>query len=71
MLDLLRALRNKKNHYEDMEDAIKAKVGPLPSGYLRYWTVKFPQLLMSCYEAVLACDLECEPRFKKYFESAK
>ena len=28
MLDLLRALRNKKNHYEDMEDAIKAKVGP-------------------------------------------
>ncbi|KAB2100834.1 hypothetical protein AG0111_0g10696 [Alternaria gaisen] len=71
MLDLLRALRNKKNHYEDMEDAIKAKVGPLPSGYLRYWTVKFPQLLMSCYDAVLRCDLEREPRFKKYFESMK
>ncbi|KAJ6193529.1 serine/threonine-protein kinase/endoribonuclease IRE1 precursor [Bipolaris maydis] len=71
MLDLLRALRNKKNHYEDMEDSIKAKVGPLPSGYLKYWTVKFPQLLMSCYEAVLACDLENEPRFRKYFEGAK
>jgi serine/threonine-protein kinase/endoribonuclease IRE1 len=71
MLDLLRALRNKKNHYEDMDDAIKAKVGPLPSGYLRYWTVKFPQLLMSCYDAVLRCDLEREPRFKKYFESMK
>ncbi|KAI4608506.1 hypothetical protein J4E80_009130 [Alternaria sp. BMP 0032] len=71
MLDLLRALRNKKNHYEDMDDAIKAKVGPLPSGYLRYWTVKFPQLLMACYEAVLACDLEHEPRFRKYFESMK
>ncbi|RMZ73921.1 serine threonine- kinase endoribonuclease ire1 [Pyrenophora seminiperda CCB06] len=71
MLDLLRALRNKKNHYEDMDDAIKAKVGPLPGGYLRYWTVKFPQLLMSCYEAVLACDLELEPRFRKYFESMK
>ncbi|KAE8871838.1 hypothetical protein PTNB73_03297 [Pyrenophora teres f. teres] len=71
MLDLLRALRNKKNHYEDMEDAVKAKVGPLPGGYLRYWTVKFPQLLMSCYEAVLACDLEREPRFRKYFEGMK
>ncbi|KAG9196667.1 serine/threonine-protein kinase/endoribonuclease IRE1 [Alternaria panax] len=71
MLDLLRALRNKKNHYEDMEDSIKAKVGPLPSGYLRYWTVKFPQLLMSCYDAVLRCDLEREPRFRKYFESMK
>ncbi|KAF1836813.1 hypothetical protein BDW02DRAFT_566730 [Decorospora gaudefroyi] len=71
MLDLLRALRNKKNHYEDMEDTIKAKVGSLPDGYLRYWTVKFPQLLMSCYMAVLACDLENEPRFRKYFEGQK
>jgi serine/threonine-protein kinase/endoribonuclease IRE1 len=68
MLDLLRALRNKKNHYEDMDEGIKAKVGPLPRGYLRYWTVKFPQLLMSCYEAVLVCGIEGEPRFRKYFE---
>jgi serine/threonine-protein kinase/endoribonuclease IRE1 len=71
MLDLLRALRNKKNHYEDMDDAIKQKVGSLPDGYLRYWTVKFPRLLMGCYDAVLRCDLESQPRFRKYFESAK
>lgn len=68
MLDLLRALRNKKNHYEDMDEAVKAKVGPLPSGYLRYWTTKFPQLLMSCYECVLDCGLQGEPRFRPYFE---
>ncbi|KAJ4370712.1 bifunctional endoribonuclease/protein kinase ire1 [Neocucurbitaria cava] len=68
MLDLLRALRNKKNHYEDMDEAVKAKVGPLPSGYLRYWTTKFPTLLMSCYECVLDCGLQSEPRFRPYFE---
>lgn len=68
MLDLLRALRNKKNHYEDMDENIKAKVGPLPDGYLQYWTVKFPQLLMSCYECVKKCGLEGQSRFKPYFE---
>lgn len=68
LLDLLRALRNKKNHYEDMDEVVKIKVGTLPSGYLRYWTTKFPQLLMSCYECVLDCGLQREPRFRPYFE---
>ncbi|KAH8731311.1 hypothetical protein GQ44DRAFT_767190 [Phaeosphaeriaceae sp. PMI808] len=68
MLDLLRALRNKKNHYEDMDEAVKAKVGPLPDGYLGYWTIKFPQLLMACYKCVWDCRLEGESRFRPYFE---
>ncbi|KAF2176695.1 hypothetical protein K469DRAFT_645413 [Zopfia rhizophila CBS 207.26] len=68
MLDLLRALRNKKNHYEDMDEGVKAKVGPLPHGYLRYWTTKFPRLIMACYECVVECNLQGEPRFKPYFE---
>jgi serine/threonine-protein kinase/endoribonuclease IRE1 len=70
MLDLLRALRNKKNHYEDMDDTVKAKVGPLPAGYLRYWTSRFPKLLMGCYLAVGQCGLGGEPRFKPYFEGS-
>ncbi|KAF2474738.1 uncharacterized protein BDR25DRAFT_255125 [Lindgomyces ingoldianus] len=68
MLDLLRALRNKKNHYEDMEDSVKLKVGPLPHGYLRYWSTKFPKLVMACYECVGQCGLQAEPRFRPYFE---
>jgi serine/threonine-protein kinase/endoribonuclease IRE1 len=68
MLDLLRALRNKKNHYEDMEESVKAKVGALPEGYLKYWTIKFPKLVMCCYEAVKQCGLQEEPRFKGYFQ---
>lgn len=69
MLDLLRALRNKKNHYEDMDETIKARVGPLPDGYLKYWTTKFPKLLMSCYRCVVDCGLQEEPRFRVYFEA--
>ncbi|KAF2795629.1 hypothetical protein K505DRAFT_323933 [Melanomma pulvis-pyrius CBS 109.77] len=68
MLDLLRALRNKKNHYEDMDEGVKAKVGALPDGYLRYWTIKFPRLVMSCYECVIECGLQEESRFKTYFQ---
>ncbi|PSN65059.1 hypothetical protein BS50DRAFT_575150 [Corynespora cassiicola Philippines] len=68
VLDLLRALRNKKNHYEDMDESVKAKVGPLPHGYLRYWSLKFPRLVMACYECVGLCGLQEEPRFRPYFE---
>ncbi|PVH96520.1 kinase-like protein [Periconia macrospinosa] len=71
MLDLLRALRNKKNHYEDMDESVKAKVGSLPDGYLRYWTTKFPRLLISCYDCVVDCGLQNEPRFRPYFDGPK
>jgi serine/threonine-protein kinase/endoribonuclease IRE1 len=65
VLDLLRALRNKKNHYLEMEDDVKTLVGPLPSGYLKYWLRKFPTLLIECYSAVVECELESE--FPAYF----
>jgi serine/threonine-protein kinase/endoribonuclease IRE1 len=70
MLDLLRALRNKKNHYADMDEFTKKKVGDLPSGYLNYWMRRFPNLLMACYDAVRECRLEGDARFKSYLEEA-
>lgn len=66
MLDLLRALRNKKNHYADMPEDVKERVGSLPSGYLRYWTRRFPDLIVACYEVLRECGLEREPRFREY-----
>ncbi|KAH0558876.1 hypothetical protein GP486_004489, partial [Trichoglossum hirsutum] len=69
MLDLLRALRNKKNHYEDMPDNVKAHVGPLPDGYLNYWTLRFPFLLLHVYYVVSKCSMQNNPRFKAYFSA--
>lgn len=67
LLDLLRALRNKKNHYEDMPEEVKKRVGPLAGGYLSFWCNRFPRLLMACYEVVHDCQLEGNDRFKGYF----
>ena len=70
LLDLLRALRNKKNHYEDMPEAIKERVGPLPAGYLGFWSRKFPSLLLTCWRVVKELGWEGRDRFKKYYEAS-
>nr|POE51518.1 serine/threonine-protein kinase ppk4 [Quercus suber] len=67
LLDLLRALRNKKNHYEDMPEDVKRRVGPLAGGYLNYWCNRFPRLLMACYEVVHETGIQGSDRFKSYF----
>jgi serine/threonine-protein kinase/endoribonuclease IRE1 len=67
LLDLLRALRNKKNHYEDMTDTLKKHVGPLPEGYLNFWTRRFPSLLITCWNVVYEVRWEETDRFKEYY----
>ena len=70
LLDLLRALRNKKNHYEDMSDSLKRSVGPLPEGYLSFWTTRFPMLLLVCWNVVYNVRWEESDRFREYYEPA-
>jgi serine/threonine-protein kinase/endoribonuclease IRE1 len=71
LLDLLRALRNKKNHYEDMTDKLKKEVGPLPEGYLSYWTTKFPNLLLNCWDLVYQLEWNETDRFREYYTPAR
>ena len=67
MLDLLRALRNKRNHYNDMPENLKQHIGGLPEGYLLFWTVRFPSLLMSCHRVIVELGLRRIDRFQRYF----
>lgn len=67
VLDLLRALRNKKNHYEDMPESIKEKVGGLPGGYLSFWSARFPSLLMACQRVVVEVGWEGKDRFRRFY----
>jgi serine/threonine-protein kinase/endoribonuclease IRE1 len=67
MLDLLRALRNKRNHYNDMPEHLKTLIGGLPDGYLQFWAVRFPSLLMNCHRVIAELDLCQVERFKRYF----
>ncbi|PKS06257.1 hypothetical protein jhhlp_007003 [Lomentospora prolificans] len=71
LLDLLRALRNKKNHYEDMSDSLKRSIGPLPDGYLAFWTVRFPMLLLVCWNVVYQVQWDSADRFKEYYEPVR
>lgn len=71
LLDLLRALRNKWNHREDMSDALKRSVGTSHDEYLGYWSLRFPDLLATCYEIIYVLDLQEAVRFREYFEPMK
>ncbi|KAI5285656.1 bifunctional endoribonuclease/protein kinase ire1, partial [Ascosphaera atra] len=67
MLDLLRALRNKRNHYNDMPEPLKESIGGLPDGYLFFWTSRFPPLLMECHKLIRQIGVMENDRFKGYF----
>ena len=69
--DLLRALRNKKHHYQDMPDNVKRHLGPLPEGFLAYFTRRFPALFMHVHAVISRTGLNTEPMFRSYFELAE
>lgn len=49
LMDLLRAIRNKYHHYQDLPESLAAQMGPLPDGFYWYFAAKFPQMLMTVY----------------------
>ncbi|KAJ3415687.1 bifunctional endoribonuclease/protein kinase ire1 [Chytridiales sp. JEL 0842] len=68
--DLLRALRNKKHHYQDLPPEVKKSLGDLPEGFLSYFTTRFPNLLLHVYHVVSENkSLRSESMFRPYFES--
>lgn len=66
--DLLRALRNKKHHYQDLPDNVKRLLGTMPEGFLAYFTRKFPHLFLHVHSVVSATSLRNESMFRTYFE---
>lgn len=63
--DLLRALRNKKHHYHELDEEIQMKLGSLPVEFTRYWIERFPHLLSHSYHAMEICF--SEKSFKTYY----
>lgn len=66
ILDLLRAMRNKSHHFNDMPPKLKEMMGPYPEGYLKYFTRRFPYLLMTIYNVVQE-HLAEEDVFRPFF----
>jgi len=69
--DLLRALRNKKHHYQDLPENVKRHLGPMPEGFLSYFTRRFPLLFLHVHSVVASTSLRHESMFRSYFELAE
>ncbi|XP_042207257.1 serine/threonine-protein kinase/endoribonuclease IRE1-like isoform X2 [Homarus americanus] len=64
--DLLRALRNKRNHYRELKEEARQVFGRIPEEFVHYWTDRFPKLLLHSW-----CAMQCvknEPIFNKYYD---
>jgi serine/threonine-protein kinase/endoribonuclease IRE1 len=69
--DLLRALRNKKNHYQDLPDNVKRHLGHMPEGFLSYFTRRYPRLFLHVHSVIATTSLRQESMFRSYFELAE
>ncbi|GAA6061077.1 hypothetical protein JCM10212_006278 [Sporobolomyces blumeae] len=65
--DLLRVLRNKKHHWQDLPEPVRRNLGDLPGGFLSYFTTRFPHLLLHVYDTV-ATHLADEAMFSTTFK---
>ncbi|XP_073112844.1 serine/threonine-protein kinase/endoribonuclease IRE1-like [Elaeis guineensis] len=67
MRDLLRVIRNKFNHYRELPKELQEILGPVPEGFDRYFSSRFPNLLIEVYKVVCTYCRE-EDSFSKYFK---
>lgn len=50
--DCLRVLRNKRHHFLDLPRKARRLLGPLPDGFVRYFSSRFPLLLLHSYKSI-------------------
>lgn len=56
--DLLRAIRNKRHHYHELNPELQAALGSIPNEFVRYFTLRFPRLVIHAYIALQCCANE-------------
>ena len=66
--DLLRFIRNKKNHYRELSDEVKQLLGSTNDSFLHYFITKFPKLMIAVDEFVRS-KLVDDPIFAQYQNS--
>ncbi|KAH7643782.1 serine/threonine-protein kinase/endoribonuclease ire1-like protein [Dermatophagoides farinae] len=56
--DLLRAIRNKRHHYHELDASVQRSLGSIPNEFSRYFTCRFPRLIIHSYIALQSCSNE-------------
>jgi len=64
--DLLRAMRNKKNHFRELPPEVKETLGSIPEEFVHYFTSRFPTLLNHVYKVFMKC--QNEKAFHSYYQ---
>ncbi|KAJ4900476.1 Serine/threonine-protein kinase/endoribonuclease IRE1b [Raphanus sativus] len=67
--DLLRVIRNKLNHYRELPSELQELLGSVPEGFDRYFSSRFPKLLIQVY-TVLFNYCNNEEFFFKYSKTS-
>lgn len=81
MIDLLRVIRNKRNHFHDLPNEVKElmlKAGRPPGsadtnnsqieGYYNFWRERFPSLLVNCIQLLQERHLVEEFGLERYYD---
>lgn len=66
--DLLRALRNKRHHYRELDEDLQKNLGGIPDEFCRYFTSRFPRLLIHSYIAMQ--DHKNEDIFLEFYDQS-
>lgn len=66
LMDLLRALRNKLHHFNDLPENLNKAMGPLPNGFYYYFASRFPNMLLVIYRHVER-ELQGEDIFRDFY----
>lgn len=65
--DLLRAIRNKRHHYHELDAKLQSSLGTIPDQFANYFTSKFPRLIIHTYIAMQLCKQE--PVMQNYYHN--
>lgn len=68
--DLLRVIRNKLNHYRELPKELQSVLGAVPTGFERYFSSRFPKLVMEVYKVLKEYCGE-EEFLHKYFKQCQ
>lgn len=64
--DLLRLVRNKHHHYDELPQDFRASMGQCQDSLVEYFERKFPRLLMHCWDCCRAALSDDDPLMRKY-----
>ena len=66
--DLLRFIRNKKNHYRELSNDVKAILGETNESFMIYFMQAFPSMMIAVDEFVRSKLID-DPIFSQYYQN--